>query len=58
MMKGMKYRALAVTAIGVVCLRLFGGQMAWGAPGVVSVLDHGAVGDGTTLNTAGPAEGR
>jgi hypothetical protein len=33
------------------CLGVFLGPAAWAAPGVVSILDHGAIGDGTTLNT-------
>ena len=38
--------------VGMVCLAFFAGRAAFGATGVVNVLDHGAVGDGTTLNTA------
>ncbi len=52
MMKGTEYRTLAVSVVGMVCLGLFGGQRTWGAPGVVNILDHGAVADAATLNTA------
>jgi len=37
---------------GIACLGIFAGQTALAAPGVVNVLDHGAVGDGAALNTA------
>ena len=54
---GIEHRNLNAIVVGLVCLAFFAGRAAFGATGVVNVLDHGAVGDGTTLNTGGPAEG-
>jgi len=52
MNKGIQHRTFK-TAIGsMVCLAFFAGRAACGAAGVINVLNHGAVGDGITLNTA------
>jgi len=51
-MKGASYRTRRAVLVGMVCLGFFSGRAALGATGVVNVLDHGAVADGTTLNTA------
>jgi hypothetical protein len=48
-MKHFKYRIGLELVVGVAFLGLPLGQT---AAGVINVLDHGAVGDGTTLNTA------
>ena len=50
-MKGIEHRALKEVIVRMVWLAFFAGRAAFGATGVVNVLDHGAVGDGTTLNT-------
>lgn len=52
MMTDMKRRILKAAVIGMVCWTFAGGQAAGGVTGAVNVLDCGAVGDGTTLNTA------
>jgi len=52
MTEGIRCRFLSITIFGMICLGLFGGRRAAGAPGFINVLDHGAVADGTTLNTA------
>ncbi|OHB64106.1 MAG: hypothetical protein A2168_03530 [Planctomycetes bacterium RBG_13_50_24] len=44
----MKDRINCWLAFGIACLGLFAGQT---AAGVINVLDHGALGDGSTLNT-------
>ncbi len=51
-MKGIKHRTLNEAIVAIVCLAFFAGRTAFGATGVVNVLDHGAVADGTALNTA------
>ena len=48
-MKYVKHRIGCELAVGIAFLGLLIGQT---AAGVINVLDHGAVGDGTTLNTA------
>jgi hypothetical protein len=50
--KGIKHRMLNEAIVAMVCLAFFGGRTACGGMGVVNILDHGAMGDGTTLNTA------
>ena len=50
-MKGIEHRALKEVIVQMVWLVFCAGRAAFGATGVVNVLDHGAVGDGTTLNT-------
>ena len=50
-MKPATLSARLTLAIGMVCL-FPAGQPVLAAPGVINVVDYGAVGDGTTLNTA------
>jgi hypothetical protein len=47
-MKLMKDRINFWLAFGIACLGLFAGQT---AAGIINVLDHGAIGDASTLNT-------
>ena len=51
-MKHTMHRINSGPSLGIVCLALFTVQTALAAAGVINVLDHGALGDGTTLNTA------
>jgi hypothetical protein len=51
MMKDIEHRTVAAVIVGMVWLAFFGERVAFGATGVVNVLDYGAVGDGITLNT-------
>lgn len=51
-MEAARPRNGCVLALGIVWLGFFAGQAAPAATGGINILDHGAVGDGTTLNTA------
>jgi hypothetical protein len=52
MMKSIECRTLTAAVVVMVCLGFLAGRAACAATGVVNVLEHGAVADGTTLNTA------
>ena len=47
-MRDTKDRIICWLAFGIACLGLFAGQT---AAGIINVLDHGALGDASTLNT-------
>lgn len=49
--KSTEHRSRRAMIVGLVCLGFLAGRAAFGTTGAVRVLDHGAVGDGTTLNT-------
>ena len=51
-MRGIEPHTLNAVIVPTICLAFFAGQTAWGATGVVNIIDHGALGDGTALNTA------
>jgi hypothetical protein len=51
-MKYFKHRIGCGLAVGIACLGLFAGQTTLARVGIINVLDHGAVGDGATLNTS------
>jgi len=46
------YRICCRSALGIACLTLLALQTALAATGVINAIDQGALGDGTTLNTA------
>jgi hypothetical protein len=52
MMRGMEYRIVRIMTTGMVCLGFLTTWAAGATPGVINVLDHGVIADGTTLNTA------